>query len=136
MKKININLNAPPIIKYVFFLIAVFICTATSFAQTTWTVNTTDDVDDGTCNGTHCSLREAINSANNNLGANNIQFNIPGPGQHTISLNSLLPPISNNNTIVDGTTQPGNFPMSELIVLDGSTAGTNPGFFTLVQFPQ
>ena len=30
----------------------------------TFTVNTTSDVDDGACNSSHCSLREAINAAN------------------------------------------------------------------------
>ncbi len=30
----------------------------------TFPVNSTDDLDDGTCNVTHCSLREAINAAN------------------------------------------------------------------------
>ncbi|MCZ6867086.1 MAG: CSLREA domain-containing protein [Chloroflexi bacterium] len=29
----------------------------------TITVNSTNDVDDGTCDATHCSLREAINAA-------------------------------------------------------------------------
>lgn len=30
-------------------------------AQATWTVNATDDTSDGTCDVTHCSLREAVN---------------------------------------------------------------------------
>ena len=30
----------------------------------TFTVNSTNDVNDGACNATHCSLREAINAAN------------------------------------------------------------------------
>ncbi|MGW8265693.1 MAG: CSLREA domain-containing protein, partial [Longimicrobiales bacterium] len=33
-------------------------------AQTTLTVNTANDVDDGVCDVAHCSLREAIDAAN------------------------------------------------------------------------
>ena len=35
-----------------------------SFPTTTFVVNSTNDVDDGTCDATHCSLREAIRSGN------------------------------------------------------------------------
>src|SRR5439155_762752 len=40
-------------------------------------VNTTDDVNDGVCDGTHCSLREAINAANTSPSAVTINFSIP-----------------------------------------------------------
>ena len=40
-------------------------------------VNTTDDVNDGVCDGTHCSLREAINAANTSPSAITINFGIP-----------------------------------------------------------
>ena len=40
-------------------------------------VNTTDDSSDGICNSTHCSLREAITAANNNLGIDYIHVIIP-----------------------------------------------------------
>ncbi|HJR07106.1 MAG TPA: Calx-beta domain-containing protein [Pyrinomonadaceae bacterium] len=40
-------------------------------------VNTTDDNDDGSCQVSHCSLREAINAANLNVDANTISFQIP-----------------------------------------------------------
>ena len=40
-------------------------------------VNTTDDTNDGTCNATHCSLREAINAANASAGSVSIIFAIP-----------------------------------------------------------
>ena len=42
-----------------------------------FTVNTTDDVDDGVCDATHCSLREAINAANNSTSVVAIKFDIP-----------------------------------------------------------
>jgi len=40
-------------------------------------VNTTNDADDGSCQPSHCSLREAINAANLNVDANTISFQIP-----------------------------------------------------------
>jgi CSLREA domain-containing protein len=44
----------------------------------TYTVNSTDDVDDGNCNGTHCSFREAINAANSSAGTDTILFDFSG----------------------------------------------------------
>ena len=45
-------------------------------------VNTTDDLDDGNCNVTHCSLREAINAANASASAS-VVFGIPaGDSRH------------------------------------------------------
>src|SRR5262249_34206739 len=48
------------------------------FAQAgmTFTVNTTDDHDNGKCDAADCTLREAINAANANDGADMIVFNI------------------------------------------------------------
>ena len=40
-------------------------------------VHTTDDVDDGVCDGAHCSLREALAAAANNPGPDTVTFNIP-----------------------------------------------------------
>jgi CSLREA domain-containing protein len=40
-------------------------------------VNTTNDVNDGVCNATHCSLREAIITANGSASAVSITFAIP-----------------------------------------------------------
>src|SRR4030042_2388461 len=37
-------------------------------------VNAKDDLDDGSCDSTHCSLREAINSSNNHQGPDKITF--------------------------------------------------------------
>ena len=51
------------------------------------------------------SLRQAIVQANTLVGADQIQFNIPGPGVHTISPLSPLPEITGPTT-VDGKTQP------------------------------
>jgi CSLREA domain-containing protein len=40
-------------------------------------VNTTDDVDDGTCDAAHCSLREALSAADASPGADTVTFDIP-----------------------------------------------------------
>jgi CSLREA domain-containing protein len=82
-----------------------------TIASLTFTVNTTNDVDDGSCNITHCSLREAILAANSNPGPDLIHFNIPGSGPHTILISGPLPTITDAVTI-DGYTQPGATPNS------------------------
>lgn len=53
------------------------------------------------------SLRAAIDAANLAAGADTIQFAIPGGGVHTITLATLLPPITDTLTI-DGYSQPGS----------------------------
>jgi gliding motility-associated-like protein/CSLREA domain-containing protein len=92
-----------------------------AFAQAVWIVNTSADDIIGTCDATHCSLREALIASNANApGPDSIIFNIPGPGQHTILLNTVLPAILDSHTIVNGTSQPGNNPMRGNIIIDGS----------------
>src|SRR5262245_39397811 len=71
------------------------------------------------------SFRQAILDANANPGADNIVFNIPGAGVHTIMLAFFLPTILDPVTI-DGTTQPG-FTGSPIIELNGSLAGPANG---------
>ena len=66
------------------------------------------------------TLREAIEAANNNAGADSIFFNLPG-NSLTIRPESALPTIQGDLTI-DGTTQPG-FNNTPLVELDGTNAG-------------
>jgi len=87
----------------------------------TFTVNTADDHNDGTCNGADCTLREAINAVNAGSGGDTISFNISGGGVRTINLTSGLPDI-NRTVTIDGTTQPG-FSGTPLIELNGAGAG-------------
>jgi CSLREA domain-containing protein len=106
--------------------------TTAQAAATTFIVNSTNDVDDGTCDATHCSLREAINAANANSGTDTIAFNISGAGPHTIQPASALPTIT-DPVIIDGYTQPGASPNTNgpglglntvlKIELDGTDAG-------------
>src|SRR3990167_2403182 len=85
-------------------------------------VNSDNDVDDGICDGTHCSLREAVKAANSTSGTDTITFNIPGAGFHSIALSLALPTITDSVTI-DATTQSG-FVNSPIIELNGSNAGS------------
>lgn len=58
--------------------------------QTAFTVNSAADTNDGVCDVTNCTLREAITAANLTSGADTITFNITG----VITLSSSLPPIT------------------------------------------
>ena len=71
----------------------------------TFTVTTNDDVNDGTCDASHCSLREAIAAANAAVGKDLISFAI-GSGAASIAVGAPLPEITGSVTL-DATTQPG-----------------------------
>ena len=94
----------------------------------TFTVNSAADTDDGVCNATNCTLREAIEAANAAPGADVIHFAI-GAGARTISLLSPLPTITDPVTL-DATTQPG-YSGTPLIELDGSGAGPGANGFRI-----
>jgi CSLREA domain-containing protein len=83
----------------------------------TFVVNLTADEDDGEC-VLDCTLREAINAANLAVGPDDIDFNIPGPGQHTIAPTSALPNIT-SPVEIDGFSDPDG----GSIELDGTNAG-------------
>jgi len=74
-------------------------------ATTTFTVTNTADPGDGTCNASGCTLREAIDAANDSPGKDSIRFDIQGDTQ-TIEPKSKLPTIE-EAVIIDGYTQPG-----------------------------
>ena len=79
-------------------------------AATTFTVNSLADTDDGTCDAANCTLREAINAAESNAGADIIKFSVNG----TITLGSTLPPITDDVTI--------NGPGSTLLTVSGNSS--------------
>ncbi len=91
---------------------------ALSEIAATFTVNTTDDVDDGACDAAHCSLREAIQAANANPGNDQIAFDVAGGGVQTIRPTSVLPALTDPVTLA-GDTQPGAGDTPR-IELDGS----------------
>lgn len=123
-------------------MIVALILARGSASASTFTVNSTNDADDGTCDEMHCSMREAINAANLNTGPDTIGFKIPATldpgclgvsGVCVIRPLSELPALTDNDTTIDGYTQNGSAPAAGVtpatlrIVLDGSSApaGTN-----------
>jgi CSLREA domain-containing protein len=108
-------------------------------------VNVSDDSDDGACDlfdvGLDCTLREAINAANSQAGANTITF----AGNYTITLASALPLLADTLTL-DGSgrsvTVSGNHAvrvfyiqsgavvtMSQLSIINGTTNTYGGGIF-------
>src|SRR5689334_34334 len=97
----------------------------------TFTVNVTDEANDalsgdGRCDtnlfqsGDQCSLRAAIEAANENADADEIDFAI-NSGVQTINVRGTL--LISNPVTIDATTQPG-FTNQPLIVLHGPGTGT------------
>ncbi len=99
------------VLTLLWFVLACFAIVSHA-AAATFVVNAADDVNDGSCDATHCSLREAMLAAQT-AGPHVIVFNISGAGVHTITATSTLPSITDSVTI-DGFSQPG------------SVANTNP----------
>jgi CSLREA domain-containing protein len=90
--------------------------------SSTFTVNSLDNSNDGSCNAAHCSLIEAIQAANAQADYSAIEFNISGSGPFTITPTTGLPAIS-APVIIDGATQPG-FAGTPIIELSGSLIGS------------
>ncbi|MBP7475842.1 MAG: hypothetical protein KA810_11340, partial [Pyrinomonadaceae bacterium] len=90
------------------------------------------DIDDDVCDvdenesGEQCSLRAAIETANAKAGPDEISFNIPGAGAHTISPATELP-VMFEKVLLDATTQPG-YSASPLIALTGTGGFTGLAF--------
>jgi CSLREA domain-containing protein len=110
---------------------AVLGLTALPAQALTFTVNSTADPGTGVCDVAECTLREAITLANATALADDIVFNIPGTGQHTISVTTALPNITQPVTI-DGFSDPDDPGRIELdgtatilgLVVTGSGTGT------------
>ncbi|NJN15410.1 MAG: CSLREA domain-containing protein, partial [Oscillochloris sp.] len=104
-------------------LAPLLLMTPQAVQAATFTVNSSADPGDGTCDGTECTLREAITAANATAGADTITFAIPGAGPHEIVLAGGLPAVSETLTI-DGLTQAGascaTWPPTLLIELNGT----------------
>lgn len=99
----------------------------------TLTVNVTDDTDDGSCDGSHCSLLEAVDDA---TAGDTIAFDIPSSdsgydgsaGVWTIQPTSTSPYLIPAGVVVDGTTQTSNRGDTNVegleIEIDGSSQGS------------
>ena len=90
-----------------------------------WTVTTADDPGPDAC-GDICSLRAAINAANESEGGGEIRFAIVG--STTITPSAQLPPLRGAEITLDGRTQPGwSAAAPPLVYLDGRRAGDAAG---------
>ena len=89
-----------------FAFLLLFLCATSAHAQTadtpqngsTFVVNQTDDSDDGVCGTGDCTLREAINAANNAAGGDTILFASGGTGTITLAQGEL--PVTDSLTIL------------------------------------
>ncbi|MBM3134115.1 MAG: CSLREA domain-containing protein [Chloroflexi bacterium] len=88
-------------------------------------VNTTDDVDDGTCNAAHCSLREALAAAGSHSGPDTVTFNIPttDPGYNPATGVWTIRPNNNGYNVWADTTVDGSIGTA----LASLEAATRPG---------
>ena len=98
-----------------------------------FTVNSSNDVDDGTCNASHCSLREAIDAANSTGGIDTIRFNFTTAT--TIQPDNPLPGIT-SRVDIDGITGTGSTcptsatnPANLKITIDGINANSGANGF-------
>ncbi len=98
-------------------------------APNTYVVNTPDDHNDGACDASDCTLREAINAADaaNAPGVAGITFDFSEGGPQQISVaNSPLPAIT-VPVAIDGTTEPGAPAGTKGVTLNGDGAGEADG---------
>lgn len=110
---------------------------ASAAAANIFTVNQTGDqpdadTGDGICDhdlvtgGQQCTLRAAIQQAivlgNDPSGPDEIRFDVPGAGPHTIAPASALPVLAGQSMVIDGSTDPDG-----AIRIDGSGAGNTAG---------
>jgi len=92
--------------------------------RTTLTVNTIEDTNDGTCDGTHCTLREAIFAANSGGGNATIVFD------DALALQVIhpvidLPVVARDAIIIDGLVRTGV--LTYRMELDGETNERSKG---------
>lgn len=106
------------------FIVPFVLCLilpATGAWGATFTVSSTADPGDGTCDAS-CTLRDAILAANANGSAETdlIGFDLAGTAPYTIQPASDLPAVT-TPVAIDGTTEP-DFVAAPIIVLDGQGA--------------
>ena len=99
----------------VLFVVAAVRAAPLQQSNPIFTVTSADDTDDGLCDA-QCTLREAINAANNIeyfYTSSTIRFSISGAGPHTIAPNTALPSIV-KPVVIEGANLAGG-----PVVLDG-----------------
>jgi CSLREA domain-containing protein/uncharacterized repeat protein (TIGR01451 family) len=93
--------------------------TVAAATPATYTVNSANNTNDGACNGTHCSLREAILAANANPGRDTIVFSLGGPAVIQPAMSEGLPALT-GPVVVDATGNPGWALGQPNVVLSGT----------------
>jgi len=106
----KISLTSKSSLRIVLVLLAILSATGTARAAN-FTVNSLADPGDGTCDAVECTLREAIDAANANTGADTIAFTVTG----TINLTAELSQIGDDLTI--------NGPGASLLTVRRDTGG-------------
>lgn len=114
MSKIT-TISKPMGLKFIFLCFSFFFLGSLQ-SQSIYTVNTVDDLDDGVCDSSHCSLREAINASNSDGIDSEVNFNLTGSAPFYIPLDITFPEIIYKITI-DASTQAGFYP--GIIIVDG-----------------
>jgi CSLREA domain-containing protein len=110
------------LVRMLFLCAAEILCAAAVGAVTAradavkLTVNTADDHDDGICDDADCTLREAIRIANMDGQDDLIAFDLSA--QHRITISSPLPVLTEDGTVINGTTDP-DFVAEPVIILAG-----------------
>ncbi|MEO6815073.1 MAG: CSLREA domain-containing protein [Edaphobacter sp.] len=103
-------------------MLGLMLASASVYAQTTYTVNTTADSNDGSCSPT-CSLRDAIIETNGEIG-DTIDFSGAG-ASGTITLTSALPAIAEDVTITGPSANV--LTISGLTIANGNSGGNDGG---------
>ena len=88
------------------------------FGQITYTVNVTDDIDDGVCDSNHCSFREALILSESDGAASQIDFNINVTNIATIDFMSELPKLNSDSLLINGLSQANNSPFDKKLVFN------------------
>ena len=88
-------------------------------------VNTEDDLTDGVCDASHCSLREALEVANALPGPDAISFDIGGLAPYVISPATPLPTVI-EAVDIDAASEP-DYAGHPVVVLDGATLTSGHG---------
>ncbi len=128
MKTLFVTLSNGQIINFRPLLTTFLILTTYTLNAQIYTVNSTDDTNDCECDDTPCTLRDAICLANSDGAASEIHFDIKSCTTCTIKLIDVPLVLSEDTTIIDATTQPGNFPMDSRIIIDAANVAGNKVF--------
>jgi len=109
-----------------------------ALAQATFTVDATGDaadanIGDDTCatSSGDCTLRAALQEANDNGTSDEIEFDISGAAPHTIQPQSALPNVT-DPVIIDAASEP-DYVDSPVVELDGQNAGSGTAGLTITR---